>query len=112
MRLSSLRNDPHASEAALQFLIYLLSLEEGRLAESEGNIVKIPEPVHKVLDVDALCNSVFEGLASNHSDVGWLTSRTILSMKNSRLIDINAKVGAGTVVQGTSWSTCREIFCA
>ncbi len=66
MRLLSLRNDPHTSETAVQFPSYLLRLGEGRLTESEGNMVELPESVHKVLDVDALCNSVFEGLESNH----------------------------------------------
>ncbi len=53
MRLSSPRNDPHASDTALQFPSYLLRLGEGRLEDSEGNMVKLPESVQKVLDVDA-----------------------------------------------------------
>ncbi len=58
-------------------------------------MVELRESVHKVLDVDSLCNSVFEGLKSNHSDLGWITSRAILFTKNSGLIDINVKVGQG-----------------
>ncbi len=81
MRLSSLRNDPHASDTALQFPIYLLRLGEGPLEESEGNMVELPESEQNVLDVDALCNSVFESLESNHSDASWLISRAILSTK-------------------------------
>ncbi len=57
-------------------------------------MVELPKSVQKVLDVDALCDSVFEGLESNQSDLGWLISRTILSTKNSGLIRINAKVGS------------------
>ncbi len=55
MRLPSPRNDPHASDTALQFPSYLLRLGEGRLEESEGNMVELPESEQNVLDVDALC---------------------------------------------------------
>ncbi len=56
-RLSSLRNAPHASETGLLFLSYLLWLGEGRLEESEGSMVELPESVHKVLRVYGLCTS-------------------------------------------------------
>ncbi len=45
MRLSSLRNDPKASETALLFPSCLLRLGEGRLEESETNMVELPQAV-------------------------------------------------------------------
>ncbi len=69
MRLSSLRNDPNATETALQFPNYLLRLGEGRLESAEDCMV------------DTLCSTVFDGIESNNSDVSWLTSRAILSTK-------------------------------
>ncbi len=57
-------------------------------------MVELPESVQKVLDVDTLCRTVFDGLESNYSNESWLTSRAILSAKNSRLIGINARVGS------------------
>ncbi len=53
-------------------------------------MVQLPESVHKVLDVDALCTSFFNGLEWYHTDVSWLNSRAILSTKTSKLIEINA----------------------
>ncbi len=50
--------------------------------------------MHKVLHTDGFRTSVFEGLKSNQSDAGWFTLRAILSTKNSRLIEINTKVGS------------------
>ncbi len=69
MRLSSLRNDPNATETALQFPNYLLGLGEGRLESAEDGTVELPESVQKVLDIDTLCSTVFDGLESNYSDV-------------------------------------------
>ncbi len=94
MRLSSLRNDPNATDTALQFPKYLLRLEEGRLETAEDGILELFESMQKVLDIDTLCNMVFDGLQSNYSSVSWLTSRAILSPKHSRLIDIIVKVGS------------------
>ncbi len=82
MRLSSLRNDPNVTETALQFPNYLLRLGVGRLESAEDGMVEIPESVQKVLDIDTLRSTVFDGLDSNYSDVSWLTSRAILSYKN------------------------------
>ncbi len=75
VRHSSLRNDPSATERALQFPNYLLRLGEGRLESAEDGMVELPESVKKVLDVDTLCSTVFDGVESNNSDVSWLTSR-------------------------------------
>ncbi len=83
MRLSSLRNDPNATEAALQFPNQLLRLGEGRLETAEDGMVELLESVQKVLDIDALCSTVFDGLESNYSDASGLTSRAILSTKHS-----------------------------
>ncbi len=94
MRLSSLRNEPSATETALQFPDYLLRLGEGRLETAEDGMVELPESVQKVLYIDTLCSTVFDGLESNYSDLSWLTPRAILSTKNSRLIEINSKVGS------------------
>ncbi len=33
--------------------------------------------MQKVLDIDTLCSTVFDGLESNYSDVSWLASRAI-----------------------------------
>ncbi len=90
MRLSSLRNDPNAAETALQFPNYLLRLGEGRLESAEDGMVELPESVQKVLDIDTLCSTVYDGLESNYSDVSWLTSRASVH-ENPRLIEINAK---------------------
>ncbi len=48
LRLSSLLNDPHASETALRFPSYLLRFGEGSLEESEENMVEHVESVRKV----------------------------------------------------------------
>ncbi len=53
-------------------------------------MLELPESVHKVVDLDIPCTSVFEVLKSNHPEVCWLTSRAILHKKISRLIAINA----------------------
>ncbi len=92
MRLSSLRNDPNATETELHFPDYLLRLGEGRLETAEDGMVKLPESVPKVLYIDTLCSAVLDGLESNYSDVSWLISRAILS--NNRIIEINSKVGS------------------
>ncbi len=91
MRLSSLWNDPNTTETALQFQNYLLRLRERRLETAKDGMVELPESVQKVLDIDTLCSTVFDGLESNFSGVSWLTSRAILSTKNSRLIEITPK---------------------
>ncbi len=55
MRLSSLRNDPNATETALQFPNYLLLLREWRLETAEDGMVEVPESIQKVLDLNNLC---------------------------------------------------------
>ncbi len=62
MCLSSLRNDPNATETALQLPNYLLRLGEGRMETAEDGMLELPESVQKVLDIDALCGTVFDGL--------------------------------------------------
>ncbi len=64
MRLSFLRNDPNATETALQFPNCLLHLGEGRLESAEDGMVELPESVQKVLDIDTLCSTVFDELDS------------------------------------------------
>ncbi len=76
MRLSSLRNDQNATERALQFPNYLLHRGEGRLETAEDGMVELPESVQRVLDIDTLCSTVFDGLESNYCDVSWLTFKS------------------------------------
>ncbi len=57
-------------------------------------MVELPESVQKVLDIDALCGTVSDRIESNYSDLSWLTSRAVLSTINSRLKEIQAKVGS------------------
>ncbi len=83
---SSLRNDPNTTETALQFPNYLLSLGKGRLETVEDGMVEHPQSVQKVVDIENLCRTVFDGLESNYCDVSRFTSRAILFTKNSRLI--------------------------
>ncbi len=64
------------------------------LETAKYGMLELPESLQKLLDIDTLCSTVFDGLESNYSDVRWLTSRAILSTKYSRLIDINTKVGS------------------
>ncbi len=62
MRDSSPRSLPNATETAPQFPNYLMSLGEGRLETAEDGIVELPESVQKVLNIDTLCRTVFDGL--------------------------------------------------
>ncbi len=58
--------------------------------------MELPESVKKVLDIDTLCSTGFDGLESNYSEVSWLTSKAILSAKTSRLIEITPKSAHGS----------------
>ncbi len=73
MRFSFLRNELNATKTALQFPNNLLRLGEGRLETAEDGMVELPDPVQKVLDIDAMCSTVFDGLESKYSDVSLLT---------------------------------------
>ncbi len=81
MRLSSMLNDPN--EKALEFQSYLFRLLKVRLEKAKESMVKMPESVHKVLDIDTLCSAVFHGLELNSFYVNRLTTRAILSAKIS-----------------------------
>ncbi len=84
MRLSSLRNEPNATERAPQFPNYLPRLVKWRLTAIDDGMVELPESPQHVLDIYTLCGKVFDSLEWNFSDVSWLTFRAILSTKPQR----------------------------
>ncbi len=72
MRLSSLRNDPNAREAALLSPNHLLHLGEGRLETTEDGMVKVPESVQKLLK----SAQGFQGITRHCSVPKQLNTRT------------------------------------
>ncbi len=85
MLLLSLRNYPNAT--AVEFPNYLLRGEGGRLELAKDGLVALSDSVQNLQDLDTLCSTELDGLESNYSVVSWLTSKAILSTKNSRLLE-------------------------
>lgn len=94
MRLSALRADPSADSEALQFPEFLLSVGEGRVQGSvQRDMISLPGFVSFQLTIRNLCLEVFEGVQKNYNVPSWLTTRVILTTKNSNLVLINEVVG-------------------
>ena len=102
MRLTALRNDPNADQAALQFPSYLLQVGEGRVPDIQGQRILLPDSIHTLSTIRSLVHRVFANMAENYKDEDWLMGRAILTTKNVFLEEINTLAGAlipGTVRQ-------------
>ena len=90
--LKELAEDPNLDLSTLQYPEYLLRVGEGRLEHGENITVEISPSVNAVGSASELIDTVFRELQVKYSDTKWLTSRAILSTKNSRLRALNDEV--------------------
>ncbi len=82
MRLSSLRNGPNVTQTDLQFPNYLLRPEKSVWKQRMIAWWSFLSRWKKVLDIDALCSTVFHGLESNYSDLSLAYFKSYSVHKN------------------------------
>lgn len=94
MRLEALRNDPDASQDALDYPGYLLEVGEARVEDTINQYdIEVPTAVNRVTTLQDLIEFTYSGIQDNFRDQDWLSSRIILTMRNSRLADLNDGIG-------------------
>lgn len=85
MRLEALRNDPNATTDALEYPEFLLKVGEGRVEGSDGEYIPLPSFIRRKSTLSELIDIVFGGISEHFTDVEWLSSRVIMTLKNLRL---------------------------
>ena len=91
MRLRWIQNNKKADEEILEYPEFFLKVGEGKIGATDS-LTHLPPAVNIFDSVTDLVQSVFHNIENKYDDVGWITSRAILTLINSRLHCINNKV--------------------
>ena len=92
MKLRGIQNDKKRDKEVLEYPEFLLKVGGGKLDGATNSLILHPPAVNIVDSVTDLVQSVFQDIDKKYDDVGWLTSRAILTPINSRLQCINNQV--------------------
>ena len=92
MRLRGIQNDKKADKEVLEYPEFSLKVGEGKIEGTTDSLIPLPPAVNIADSVTDLLQPNFQNIEKKYDDVGWPTSRALLTPINSRLKSINNQV--------------------
>lgn len=93
LSLAVMRPDNSADAQSIMFTSFLWKGGEGRVDNSQNELVILPSGIYSTTSLFDLCNKLFDGLSKCYQDVDCLASRAVLTINNFHTEEINDLLG-------------------
>ena len=103
---------PENRQRSLRISIVLLKAGEGKIEGTTDSLIHLPLAVNIVDSETDLVQFVFLNIKKKYDDVGWLTSRAILTPTNSRWQCINDKVAEQFPGKFSAYESADSVTCS